>query len=147
MNYVIFAIATIISIVAFWFSVKFISLYFKVKKWNRVQANVTLKELFIHPKYSSSRSPCGIKVNYTYQFNNINYTGNMVYLSDLAGGQTNHMKSTAENKLSQIENTIPIYVNPTDPSQSVMFCEGIGLYSFVFCMAIVALLIGISNIL
>jgi hypothetical protein len=147
MNYVTFVFATIIGLAAIWFSIKFIRLYFKVKKWNRVNAAVTSKEMFLHPKYSTSRSPYGLKVEYNYQVNNSTFTGNKVYLLELIGGQTNHMKKTAESTLSKIEQTMLIYVKPTDSTQSVMFCEGVGLYVFVFCMGIVALIVGISNIL
>lgn len=147
MNYFTFIFALGISAVAFWFSIKFICLYFKVKNWNRINATILSKEIFIHPKISSSRSPYGINVNYTYQVDNSTHSGNNVYLVELAGGQVNHMKSTAENKLNQLEDTIPIYINPNDPSQSVMYCEGIGLYLLMFCMAIIALLIGLSKVL
>ena len=147
MNYVTFIFATIIGLAALWFSIKFIRLYFRVKKWNRVNATVTSKELFIHPKYSTSRSPYGLKVEYNYQVSNSSYTGNKVYLLELIGGQTNHMKKTAESTLSKIEQTRSVYVNPADPTQSVMFREGVGLYVFVFFMGIMALLIGVSFIL
>jgi hypothetical protein len=136
-----------ISAVAFWFSIKFISLYLKVKKWNRVKATIISKEIFLHPKVSSSRSPYGIKVNYTYQVDNSTYKGCKMYLVELAGGQTNHMKSTAESKLNKIEDTMSIYVNPKDSTQSVMYCEGIGLYLFMFFMGIISLLIGLSKVI
>lgn len=139
--------AFILSAIAFWFSIKFILLYFKVKKWDRVNATILSKELFLHPKVSSSRSPYGIKVNYTYQVNNGTYSGHTIYLAELVGGQTNHMKSVAEIKLNKIEDTMPIYVNPKEPSQSVMYCEGLGLYILMFFMAIIALLIGLSKII
>ncbi len=147
MNYVTFIFATVIGLAAIWFSIKFIRLYLKVKKWNRVKAAILSKVLFLHPKVSTSRSPYGIKVNYTYQVNNTSYNGDKVYLVELAGGQANHMKTVAENKLNKIEQTMSVYVNPIDPTQSVMFCEGVGLYAFVFCMGILSLLIGISKIL
>jgi hypothetical protein len=54
------------------------------------------------------------------------------------------MKSTAENKLNEINKTMTIYVDPNDPTQSVMYCESISLYVYVIFMAIVSLLIGIS---
>jgi len=146
MNYFTCIFALVISAVAFWFSIKFIVLYLNVKKWNRVNATILSKEIFLHPKVSSSRSPYGLKVDYTYEVNNTTYNGHNVYLAELAGGQTNHMKSVAENKLNKIEDTMSIYVNPNNPSQSVMYCEGIGLYILVFFMAIVALLIGVSKL-
>lgn len=147
MNYFTFIFALVISAIAFWFSIKFIHLYFKVKKWNRVNATILSKEVFLHPKISSSRSPYGIKVNYTYQVDNSTYSGNKIYLVELAGGQTNHMKSIAENKLNKIKDTMSIYVNPNDQSESVIYCEGIGLYILVFFMGLLSLLIGLSKIL
>ena len=147
MSYVTFIFATVIGLAAIWFSIKFIRLYLKVKKWNKVKATVTSKELFIHPKYSSSRSPYGLKVEYNYQVSNSSFTGNKVYLMELIGGQTNHMKKTAESALSKINRSMEVYVNPADPTQSVMFCEGAGLYIFVFFMGLLSLLIGLSKVL
>ena len=147
MNYFIFIFSLVISVAAFWFSVKFIRLYFKVRKWNRVDASVLLKEIILNPKSSSARSPYGLKVVYAFKFNNKEYQGSNVYLVELAGGQANHMKSTAESKLNKIEDTMSIFVNPNDASQSVMYCEGLGLYVLVFFMGILSLLIGLSKIL
>lgn len=146
MNYITLIFSIIISLVAFWFSIKFIRLYFKVKRWTRVIATINSKEVILHPKSSSPRSPYGLKVEYAYQINNIEFFGQKVDLVELARGQTNHMKSTAEKRLTKIDSTALIFVNPTDPKQSVMYCEGIGLYILVFFMAIMALLIGLVNI-
>lgn len=115
-----------------------------MKKWNRVNADVTLKEIIIHSKYSTSRTPYGLNVNYIYQINGVDYTGHKVYLVELIGGQANHIKSDAENKLSKIDKSMSVYVNPNDPKESVMYCEAVGLYLFVFLMGIIALLIGVS---
>ena len=120
-----------------------IRLYLKVKKWNRTTATITHKEMFLQPKYSTSRSPYGLKVNYTYRINGIEHTGHMIDLAELIGGQANHMKSNAEKRLAKIEPTMEIFVNPEDPKQAVMYCEGIGLYVIVFCMGFVSLLIGL----
>jgi hypothetical protein len=147
MNYFIFIFSLVISLAAFWFSIKFIRLYFKVKKWKRVNATILKKEMFIHPKYSTARSPYGIKVEYTFNDNDTDYKGNKLYLVELIGGQGNHMKNVAENKLAKIKETMSIYVNPKDMQQSVIFCNGIGLYVFMFFMAIVSLLIGISKVI
>lgn len=57
------------------------------------------------------------------------------------------MKSVAEKRLNKMDSTALIYVNPLDSKQSVMYCEGIGLYIFVFCMAIFSLLIGLVNMM
>jgi hypothetical protein len=122
-------------------------LYLKVKKWSRIKATILSKEILIHTKYSTSRSPFGLKVDYNYQLNKLTYTGNKVYLLELIGGQANHLKKTAERTLSKINQSIEVYVNPLDPMQSVMFCEAVGSYILVFFMGIIALLIGLSKIL
>jgi hypothetical protein len=147
MNYLILLFALVISVFAFWFSIKFIRMYLRVKKWDRIIASVTHKELVIHPRYSTTRTPYGLKVNYSYTVNHTDYTGHYVYLVELAGGQVNHMKSDGERRLNKIEKTMSVYVNPNDPAQSVMYCNKIGLYIFVFCMGIFSLLIGLVNIL
>lgn len=147
MNYFIFIFSLTVSISAFWFSIKFIRLYLKVKKWNRVTATILSKEIVLNPKSSSARSPYGLKVEYSFNYNNSEYKGHNVYLIELSGGWANHMKSTAERELSKIGDMMSVYVNPNDPSQSVIYCQGIGLYVFVFFMGIMALLIGFSKIL
>lgn len=144
MNYVIFIFLLIIALASFWISIKMIRLYLKVKDWNRVNANVLTKELFIHPKYSASRSPYGLKVEYSYLVNNIEYKEHKIYLAELAGGQVNHTQRVAQNKLDKIQSTMPVFVNPNNPQEAVMYCEGIGLYVFVFFMGFLSILIGLT---
>lgn len=146
MNYLVFVFSLLIGIGCFWISFKMISLYLKVKKWNRVNAQVISKEIIIHQKYSTSRTPYSLKVNFSYMFNDQSYIGHHVYLVEIAGGQANHLKSDAENKLNSIQPSMLIFVDPTNPTQSVMYCEGIGLYVFVFCMGILSLLIGFGSL-
>lgn len=71
MNYFTFIFSLIISLVAFWFSLKFIRLYFKVKRWSRVMATIISKEIILHPLTPPPWSPYGLKVEYAYQVNNI----------------------------------------------------------------------------
>jgi hypothetical protein len=142
---IVFALA--IGVLALVYSFKFIRLYLKVKGWDRVSAVIVSKEIFLHPKYSTSRTPYGVKAEYTYQVNNVNYSGNKIYLIELAGGQANHMKSDAEEKLNGIDKMMSVYVNPEDPKESVMYCDGIGLYIFVFCMGVFSLLLGVGFML
>lgn len=146
MNYFTAIFSILISIGCFWMSIKMIRLYLKVKKWERITATVTSKEIFIHPKYSTSRSPYGLKVSYSYSKNGIEYTGHTVYLAELLGGQANHMKATVERKMNKISDSMSVFVNPADPNQAVMYCDGIGLYVFVFFMGLMSLLVGFSNL-
>jgi len=122
-------------------------LYFNVRTWQRVQATLLTKEIYVHKKISSANSPFGIRVNYAYQFNQQSYNGNHVYLTELAGGQVNHMKSLAEKKIKELSDQMLIYVNPQQPEQSVIYCKGIGLYGFILFMGVFSLIIGVSYLL
>lgn len=144
MNYVIFTFSLIIALACFWFSLKMIRLYIKVKRWNKVEAAILSKEMFIHPKYSSTRTPYGLKVEYSYLINNQECKGNKVYLVELMGGHANHMKKDAENRLEKIAPTMSIFVNPNNIQESVMYCKGIGLYIFVLFMGFLSILIGLT---
>jgi hypothetical protein len=57
------------------------------------------------------------------------------------------MESDAKKCLSAINDKKKIYVDPADPSCSVMFCDGIGLYIFIFCAGILSFLIGFAMLL
>lgn len=80
----------------------------------------------ILPTHSTSRTPYGLKAEYSYQVHQQMCTGHKMY------GQVNHTKSDAEARLQSIQKTMRIYVNPENPQEAVSFCEGIGLYVLVF---------------
>lgn len=147
MDYVVLGFSILISIACFWMSFKMIRLYMKVKSWSRVMAKVESKEIFIHPKCSNIRAPYGLRVIYTYNYQAQNFAGHHVYLAELVGGQVDFMKQTAENKLTQIEPVMYVHVNQQQPSESVMYCSGIGLYVFVMIMGFSALLVGLGYVL
>lgn len=134
-----------LSVGCFWFSIKFMSMYFKVKKWDTITAKIISKKIEIHKKISTSRSPYAVKVDYTYIFKDHEYQNSTVYITELLGGQTNHMESSAQKVIDNLPEKTPIYVNPYNPKQSVIFCDGLWLYIIVFIMALIAFLIGLSN--
>jgi len=129
-----------------WFSIKFLKLYFKVKGWSRVEAKVISKEITIHKKYSTTRTPYKLNASYTYIFSGSEYPGTNIYLAELMGGQANHMKGDAEKRLERIQGAMTVYVDPNDPRSSVMYCEGVGLYYFILAMGVFALLFGITKL-
>ena len=137
--------AIILSIGCFWFSFKFISAYIKVKGWIKTEAIVLSKEVKLHEKYSTSRSPYAVKVTYSYLFNNTEYKNNTLYLAELLGGQVNHMEQSANKRIAEIKDKALIFVNPNNPEQSVMFCEGILLYVLISFIGLIALMIGIYS--
>jgi hypothetical protein len=139
--------ALIISLVCFRLSFKFIKTYMKVKSWVKTEAIILSKEVKLHEKYSTSRSPYAVKVEFAYQFNEIEYKNNKVFLVELLGGQVNHMEQTANKRIDEIKEKMQVYVNPQNPQQSVLFCEGIGLYIFVGIIGLFALIFGLTNLL
>ncbi|PBQ34587.1 hypothetical protein CNR22_23350 [Sphingobacteriaceae bacterium] len=147
MNYLTSIFAFVIAAGCLWMSVKMIRLYLQVKKWQRVQASLSSKELILHSRHSTSRAPYGIKAEYSYLVNDKIYHGDTVYLIELTGGQVNMMKSDAEQRLAKINDDLFIFVNPSKPQQSLVYCEGIGLYVFIFSMGVFACLMGLNALL
>jgi hypothetical protein len=144
MNYFTLFFALVIGSCCFWISFRLIRLFLKVQKWDRVEANILSKEIFLRPKYSTRRTPYGIKIEYEFHFNGRKYTGNKMTLPELLGGQVNYMQKDAEKRVHKIEPTPKVYVNPNNPDESVLYCKGIGFYLIIFCMGILSCLIGLS---
>jgi hypothetical protein len=137
----------LISFAGFWFSIKLIRWYMKVKRWTKTEAIVVSKKIEKHAKYSSARSPYAVRVNYQYTFNQQIYQNSKVYLVELINGQVNHIESAAKKTLDTIKEKLEVFVNPNNPQQSVVFCKGIALYVFVFVTAIMTFLMGLSNLM
>jgi hypothetical protein len=137
--------ALLISIGCFWFSFKFIKTYAKVKSWTKTEATVLSKSVSMHEKYSTRNTPFAVKVEYQYVFNNTPYTNNTVSLAELLGGQVNYMEKSANKIIDGIKDKTPIFVNPQNPQQSVIFCDGLGLYIIVIFIGFIAFLMSISN--
>jgi hypothetical protein len=132
---------------AIWISIRFIKLYFGVKSWLRMDANVVSKEVGLHKTYSNSRSPYKVSANYLYVVSGKEYSGSLIYLVELMNGKAGHMKKTADAQLEKIKDHMEIYVDPKNNSRSVMFCEGIALYSLTFLIGIFALLFGLNKLM
>jgi hypothetical protein len=147
MNWFTAIFALLIGTGCLWVSIKMLRIYFRVSKWKRVEARLISKEIFIHPKYSTTRTPYGLKAEYAYALDGVEYRGHRIYLVELAGGQANHRKSDAEKRLEKIKNPLTVYVNPADPGQSVAYCEGMGMYVFVLVTGCVCILVGIAGLL
>jgi|GEM_PF-6342621 len=72
------------------------------------------------------------KMVYIYQVNITSYTSHKI-LSCRVGWRTSEHD---EKRLQNTENTMPLFVNPKDVTQSLMYCEEIGLYIFISSMCI-----------
>lgn len=135
----------VISLAAFWYGIKLINLYLRVKKWERVKATVTQKSVVKRTLSSASRAGFKPSIDYTYTFNSKPYTGNKVFLVELIKGERGFLQHAAEKWNEKIKSEIEIYVNPQKPEEAVMICEGILLYFFALIMGVMSLLIGLSN--
>jgi hypothetical protein len=136
----------VIGFVSIWAGVRILRLYFKVNKWNRVEAKITSKSVTIHERYSSSRSPYKVNATYVYKINGLEFTGTRIYLPELLGGQANYMKQDADRRLERIQETMTVYVDPVDEKNSVMYCSGVFWYVIAIFMGIFSILFGISKL-
>lgn len=135
------------SLGCYWYSFKFIKLYIFVKKWAVTEATVLYKKTEKRGKYSNAPGAYEVKVDYTYTFNNQKYKSDKVYLTELSGSRTNQTKATAEKIVKELPDKIMVYVNPTQPDQSVIFCTGITLYIIVGIIGIFCFLYGLTTLL
>ncbi len=135
----------VIALAAFWYGLKLIKLYFRVKKWERVKATITQRSVIERKSASASRAGFKPSVDYSYTYNSKSYSGNKIFLVELIKGERGFLEKAAEKFLEKIPDQINLHVNPQNPEEAVIFCEGIGLYIFVLVMGILSLLIGIGN--
>jgi hypothetical protein len=130
---------------AFWYGVKLIKLYLKVKKWDRVKAIVIQKSVVQRKQTAASRAGYKPSIDYSYSYNSKTYNGHKIFLVELINGERGFMKRAAEKWLKKIKPEIEIFVDPHRPEQAVMFCDGITLYIFILVIGLMSLLIGLLN--
>ena len=135
----------VIALLAFWYGIKLIKLYLRVKKWERVKATVIQRSVVKRKLSSASRAGYKPSIDYSYTYNLKTFTGNKIFLVELIKGERGFLQHAAEKWLEKIKPEIEIYVDPNNPNEAVMFCEGIALYVFVLIMGVMSLLIGIGN--
>src|SRR5690242_14083884 len=102
--------ALVIGGVSIWMSFRLIRLYLKVKGWNRVSATILSKEVVLNPK-ATTKARHQLKVQYAYQYNEIEYKGENVFMVELIGGWQSFMKSGAEKKLTELPSNPTIFVD------------------------------------
>ncbi len=142
MRWVKIIFCLIIGAVAFYYGLKLLRLYFKVNGWEKTKATIINKAVVPKRLTSAGRTTKALSIDYTYSYNNTVYKNNKVFLTDLLNGETGFTQQTGEKFLSEIGNEAEIFVNPKDPNQSVIFCDGLFLYLFAFISGIILLLVG-----
>jgi len=130
---------------AFWYGIKLIRLYLRVKSWDRARATITKKTVVKRTLTSSSRAGFKPGVEYQYTFNSKTYNGNKLILVELIKGERGFLENGAQKFIDKIEPEVALYVNPQHPEQAVVYCTGIGLYILALIMGAVSVLIGLSN--
>lgn len=141
----ILVFSCLISFVAFWYGLKLVKLYLKVKSWQKTNVTIISKAVVLKQLSSSSRARFKIQAEYSYKFNAETFKNNKVFLVDLLKGEKGFLQSAAEKFVSKMPNEIEAYVNPQNPQESVLYCDGIVLYTVVLLMSPFSLLIGLAN--
>lgn len=145
MNLFILFFCFVIAFGAFWYGIKMIKLYLRVKKWEQVTATITHKSIVERKQTSASRAGFKPGIDYTYTYNSKTYTGNKIFLVELINGERGFLKSAAEKFIQKFQSEIFIYVNPKHPEEAVILCDGIGLYIFMLVMGLASLVTGLLN--
>jgi len=146
MKYFTLIFALAIGVVAIWMSQKLVRLYFTVRSWDKVRAKVLSKEIVVNEKSSDVEQPYRLKVEYSYQYKDVDYKGNKIDLVELMGGSRNYRKAEGEKRVAKFDDEITIYINPDNPTQSVMSRDGIILYFFIFIMGLFSIILGFSEV-
>lgn len=120
-------------------------LYSAVRKWSRATATILKKEITKRKLANASRANLIVAADYAYNFHGKEYTGKNVFLVELLKGERSFYRNDAEKFLNKLKTQEEIYVNPENPGESVMFCEGKGLYVVMIVMGFVSLLAGLIN--
>ena len=137
----------IIGSFAFIYGFKFVKLYFTVKGWTKTEAVVISKKVELNEKSTSVRTPYGVKVQYTYSFNNVEYVNNKVYLVELIKGMAGFRQPVAQQVVDKIPSHIKVYVNPKNPQESVMYCNDVWLYFVMIIMGFICFIIVLVNLI
>jgi hypothetical protein len=144
MKYVVVVFSILIAVGCFWAGFKMVRLYWKVKSWDRVEATILEKKAEYRKKHANSGTAVYIAtMRYEYKYQGENYEGNTVYLEELVGGSRSFRKQQVQNLLNRLGEKKLIYVNPSNPATSVVFCNGMGLYFLMLGGGVLSLLIGL----
>lgn len=147
MKIFILVFSCVISFACFWAGNKLVKLWLKVRRWKKTKAEIISKTVEERKQASASRAGYKVSLIYIYKFNNLEYRGNKTFLVELLKGERGFLKSAAEKFISKLNTQTEVYVNPENPEEAVMFCDGILLYAFTLLMAPLSLLLGILNFL
>jgi hypothetical protein len=145
MKIFILVFCILIAVGAFYYGIKMLKLYSRVKKWPKVIATLIKKEITNRKLANASRANLIVVASYIYNFNGREYKGKNIFLVELLKGERSFYRDDAEKFLNKLKPQEDVYVNPEKPEESVMFCEGAGLYILMIIMGFISLLAGLIN--
>ena len=145
MKYFTLIFCLVIAAGAFWYGTKLIRLYLRVKKWERVKATITRRSIVERTLASASRAGFKPSVDYSYTYNSKTFNGHKIFLVEIVNGERGFLKGAAQKFLDKIEAEPLLYVNPENPVEAVIYCDGISLYVISLFMGLLSLLIGVGN--
>jgi hypothetical protein len=145
MKYVIVTFSVCIAMGCFWMAFKMIRTYLRVRSWKKTEATILSKKVEQLKRYSTSRLVSFRPViEYSYIYNGTAYQEHTLNLEELNGGHRGYRKNHAEKFIDQMPTTVTIYVNPSDPLQSVIFCDGMMVYFLIAGAGFLSLFVGLT---
>ena len=93
----------VIAFGAFWYGVKLIKLYLRVKKWVKVRATVTKKIVVQRKQAAASRAGYKPSIDYSYTYNSKTYNGHKIFLVEIINGERGFMQHAAEKWIAKIK--------------------------------------------
>ncbi len=143
MNWVIIIFSLVIGFSSLFYGIKLFRLYLKIKSWTKTHAKVISKSVQLKRLAQSGRASKIVVIEYQYEVDSQMYQSNRVFLVEFLKGEKGFLQSSAEKFLLTIGNEITVYVDPKDPKESVIYCDGLLMYLFVMAFGSITLLIGI----
>ena len=133
----------LIGCLSLYYGIKLLKLYLKVKGWSKVKAIVISKAVVPKKLASGSRASKILNINYTYEFDNVPYKNNLAFLVELLKGERGFTSQSGEKFLQKIPDEVEIFVDPKDPTKSLMYCNGLLMYVFMIITGIILLFVAL----
>lgn len=148
MAYFILIFSLLISLLCFYYGIRLLRLYFKVKRWPKAKAIISHKAIALKKSANASRAGYVLDIQYTFTTPlQQKQAGHRVFLVEFLKGQKAFLKNAAQKHIDQLPDEVEIFYNPEDLLESVMYCDGLGLYLIVILMGFVSPLIGLAQFL
>ncbi len=147
MNWIYIILYLAIGFASIFYGLKILKIYINVKQWTKLKALITNKSVLPKKLSNSSRRPMRVSIEYTYEFNSMSYKNDKVFLVELLNGERGFTTATGEKFLQTLPNEVVVFVNPSQPEQSVLFTDGLWLYIFMIVFGCMVFSAGVVKLL